>query len=714
MVNPNREETRPTHIKREGEWYIVYYTDTGEEAGRFKTIAEARVAFPEAGAGEPTEGDGQVPIAGVEPKLSPAERDTLDIWNERAKAQGVDTIGESEADRARAYMGVFDLTFPEALTLFARWQQEAALGATIIPAPAQARRLAAGTNLLPPPVRQVIQDWAREAPRRAAGGVVPPPGLSAGALATPVGQAIAAVTDDPTVQAAMWAGAGLEGSQEGPWGTEPGGAHVGGDGEVGPWQIHPIHFGAIAVEAAADPNSAALYMLPRYEDAVKSVPAELWETDPNAALALAIANAERPAGWHEGLTAEEASAIYGGTGRVRGAATGAAAGEPTTIQGVLARGLPGADIAVTDADRIAVFNAGLDLSDADIKMAKRLGVPFEYYAFLEEAADALDTEPGLVHGRIQGGESIETIRMEAEQALTGKLVEKAALGATQAERLANYARATEAGLTLEEAVLAYSQNVPFEEAAAVKAQIATVAAGENVAPEDVPSLDEALAGRALGLTPFDVMQAGATERRRLQMTQGRMTPEEFATAEHLGRVAVARGEMTEAERAAGGGRGGLFVGGQEQARIQQRLGAGSAEEYANILMDQGLTASEVQRRVEARFSREEAAAIFGRERGRYLGYGMRAPAFATEAGERLAGQRFVEAYLEPGRVLPGRTPGGTERIEEIQAGLREARPGLAERLEERRRAREAGQEEQAVLAFMNPRRRRSQPPAGFR
>lgn len=383
--------------------------------------------------------------------------------------------------------------------------------------------------------------------------------------------------------------------------------------------------------------------------------------------------------------------------------------------------LPGEaeQVTLTDEDIERNVRSGANLSDRQMREAKILDLSFSEYAFLQDMADALDVPVGALLTRYAGGEG-EAIQAEALAALAVKVARGSALGATEAERLANYKRAMAAGLTLEEAELAYASDVPFEEAAQVKGQIASLAAGENVAPEDVPSLDEALAGRALGLTPFDVMQAGAQERRRLAMTQGRMTPEEFAAAEHLGQVAVARGEMTEEERAAGGGRGGLFVGGQELARIQQRLGARSAEEYANILMDQGLTASEVRRRVEARWGREEAADLF-RVGSEFLGYaGYRGGSaiarlqFGSEAGERLAGQRVAEAYLEPGRVSPGRTPGGAERIEEIQAGIRQQRPGLAERLEERRRAREAGEEEQAVLAFMNPRRRRSQPPAGFR
>lgn len=85
-------ETRETYIKREGEWYIVYYADTNEEAGRFKTSAEARAAFPEAVAGEPKEGEGQaVPIAGTddEPyRWKPPTKTEPGRWEVREEAYG--------------------------------------------------------------------------------------------------------------------------------------------------------------------------------------------------------------------------------------------------------------------------------------------------------------------------------------------------------------------------------------------------------------------------------------------------------------------------------------------------------------------------------------------------------------------------------------------------------------------------------------------------
>jgi hypothetical protein len=282
--------------------YIVTNLATGEEVGRFPTgsltqaqALDAQVNGP-ANEGDEEGEDSGVPIAGQTGPSLPLElRPRLRAWNDEAKKQGLPTIsGEDAADaRAWEYVG---FTFEESLNAYSRWM-----------------RSEAG---VPAPTGEAIKAWidetnAREIPYYVA-APTPPTGLPAGAEQTEVGQAILGVTDDPAVQAAMWAGAGNEGGQQGPWGTQPGGNHVGGAGEVGPWQIHPIHFQNIAPEAAADPNSAALYMLPRYQDAVKSVPAEVWQSDPGGALTLAIANAERPQGWHEGLTVEEAVSIYGG------------------------------------------------------------------------------------------------------------------------------------------------------------------------------------------------------------------------------------------------------------------------------------------------------------------------------------------------------------------------------------------------------------------
>ena len=241
---------------------------------------------------------------------NPAKAAQLERWNAN-RPKGINEISDSEAELLASAYQYLGLTFEQSLDLYARYRY--------------------GEKGIPEPTAQGIKAWndqfkTDEAKRRAAAdlrgevGVIreraglPPAagagGLPPGAEQTEVGKAILAVTNDPAVQAAMWHGATQEGGVEGPWGTvgEP---HVGPDGEVGPWQIHPIHFEEIAPEAAADPNAAARYMLPRYQDGVRSVPAELWQTDPGGALVLAVANAEHPGGWHENLTVEEAVGIYG-------------------------------------------------------------------------------------------------------------------------------------------------------------------------------------------------------------------------------------------------------------------------------------------------------------------------------------------------------------------------------------------------------------------
>jgi hypothetical protein len=249
-------------------------------------------------------------------KAHPIEAAQLDQWNQYQKEQDGITLTDEKAAMAMAYMEPLGITFQQALNLYSQFVG----GKVKIPPPAVAGAPWSSAEI---DRLRAIVGAAPTAQAGAAPGPQTAMGLPAGAEQTAVGQAILAVTGDPQVQAAMWAGASHEGGTTGPWETTPGGQQVGAAGEVGPWQIHPIHFTNIAPEAAADPNAAALYMLPRYQDAVKSAPADLWQSDPASATMLAVANAERPQGWHEGLTAQEAVAIYGGTATV-----GAAAGAP--------------------------------------------------------------------------------------------------------------------------------------------------------------------------------------------------------------------------------------------------------------------------------------------------------------------------------------------------------------------------------------------------
>jgi len=116
-------------------------------------------------------------------------------------------------------------------------------------------------------------------------------------------QAVNAVTSDPRIRRSMLLAAMLEGGGlYGPWGE-------GAAGEVGPWQIHPIHFEeGFGPEQAADPATAAAFMLPYFIDALDKVPAELWESDPVLAALTVLYHAENPPGHPH----ETPTTVYGG------------------------------------------------------------------------------------------------------------------------------------------------------------------------------------------------------------------------------------------------------------------------------------------------------------------------------------------------------------------------------------------------------------------
>jgi len=225
----------------------------------------------------------------------------LDRWNANLP-KGARKLSDFEAEQAQKYAAL-GLDFTQQLNLM--WHY---INNEQAPAPSAAKALSTA--------RTDTGEMAGEIDkvRRLAG--LPPAGattgLPAGAESTVVGQAILAATDNPRTQAAMWHAVGSEGGYNGPWGAAAGGAHVGGAGEVGPWQIHPIHFGNITPEDAADPTKAAAYMATTFEETVRSVPEDVWQSDPGGAIALATARAERPEAWGKSAqTLEDAVAIYG-------------------------------------------------------------------------------------------------------------------------------------------------------------------------------------------------------------------------------------------------------------------------------------------------------------------------------------------------------------------------------------------------------------------
>jgi hypothetical protein len=272
-------------------------------------------------------------------------------------AKDFGNISDSQAELQANVYRYLGLNFEESLNLYARYVN----GEVGIPAPTPEAVKEWYGQFKTDTERAAAADWAR-GPVAAARTGLPP-----GAEQTDVGQAILAVTSDPTVQAAMWHGTSGEGGQTGPWGTGPGGPSVGDSGNaVGPWQINfgpandPNQDGvrerrdgtSISREQAADPATAAQWMLSEYEYAVSTVPPELWQSDPGGALRLAQANAERPEGWHEGLTVEEAVAIYGG--RV----------ETGPIAAVGPRGLPGGLPAVPGALELTTEERGFNQAQA--------------------------------------------------------------------------------------------------------------------------------------------------------------------------------------------------------------------------------------------------------------------------------------------------------------------------------------------------------------
>jgi hypothetical protein len=336
-------------LKRDPETkeYIVINDTTGEEVGRFPTgsLTQAQALDGQVNAAPTTgtETSSGVPIAGEESAALPTELlPKLQTWNDAAKEAGRNTISRSDAAKALAYQSL-GYSFEESLNLYSNW----IAGVPNVPAPTPEAIMAWGQeqrafteSQQPPTPTPGLLGVAGNIVQGIGTALAPSAtGLPSGAEGSPVGQAILAVTSDPRVQAAMWHAVGSEGGYDGPWGSAPGGLHVGGAGEVGPWQIHPIHFGDISPEAGADPNAAALYMMPEFQEQVDLLTKEnpgIWQSDPGGAIAFVVARSERPKAWGDSAkTLEDAVAIYGrpetgplagGTGRAGGLGTAATGG----------------------------------------------------------------------------------------------------------------------------------------------------------------------------------------------------------------------------------------------------------------------------------------------------------------------------------------------------------------------------------------------------
>lgn len=121
---------------------------------------------------------------------------------------------------------------------------------------------------------------------------------SATSGATTVAQAIKNATSDARTQLALALGAQLEG------GTLGAGPFPTGDNgqSPGPFQIRlydnngaAVHGNQITRAQALDPTSAVQFMLSSYQAAVNSIPAALWQSNPEQAAEQAAYKAERPA-----------------------------------------------------------------------------------------------------------------------------------------------------------------------------------------------------------------------------------------------------------------------------------------------------------------------------------------------------------------------------------------------------------------------------------
>ncbi len=102
---------------------------TAEEA-RLQALAECQAA---GGTYEECSGKGE---AAAQEELSGPERDALDVWN-RDRGEGVEYIGVGEAERARAYMKLYNVSFKDALWIFTAWQSGSADPA-VVPSPSAA------------------------------------------------------------------------------------------------------------------------------------------------------------------------------------------------------------------------------------------------------------------------------------------------------------------------------------------------------------------------------------------------------------------------------------------------------------------------------------------------------------------------------------------------------------------------------------------------
>ena len=323
----------------------------------------------------------------------------LDQWNTWfGKEYG--NITKEQAAMARAYeyldFGTINTPggFQTALSRYANWRN--------------------GDPNTPAPTPEALKAWAAQQPvtqapagavsgapmgRRGLEEFAPP--TEAPAPNNPLGKAIWEQTAglDPVtrdrVRSAMLLGAGLEGGGVvGPWGAGDNGT------SFGPFQIS-----GLTQAEAEDVNRAVQFMLyehvggqATYIKAVQAIPDEIWNSDPQGAATLAIANAERVGGWHEGLTVDEAVTIYGGRDRLttKGQETGGGGAAPGTaapgMADVPAYPTPGAPaLELTDEER--GFNAAkpTPLRDTDLLHYKEGHPELSGKALVDTLYDAYHT-----------------------------------------------------------------------------------------------------------------------------------------------------------------------------------------------------------------------------------------------------------------------------------------------------------------------------------
>lgn len=641
------------------------------------------------------------------PELTDAQKDVVDQWN-NLRAKGVPHLSHEEAEGALNYMGL-GLTFEESLNALAKYLE----GEPGIPSPTAAKALATARTLTP-------EETAHEVRRLREGITAPPEGgwpgeehplegagptiestAAIGApdnfgsvaqeaygylqgldLSDPAALIDAAVrwyaerqgiTDEAEVAAlsamiqrvADWEsglGAKPEGDGGMSWGLFHNHLEGRGAGYTQEQLLDPITNTIISVEE----------LLPIGHQAYPSGVG-------NTADAL-VRQGQRPD--PKNVEAVNNMVAYVGGGQPPAGVAEGGLGAP-----------PEGEIEVTDEDRRNAIDAGLDLSDADIKDAKRLMSwgyisSLEEYGQLKDAADSLDMSMPALLAQLRRGVTAEALVRDMKLKTATALVQKAKPGTTEAEARAYAQVAIAAGLEPEEAAYAFANDLPAAVLADLKRSVSEL--NEDLAdPRDRVSVAQAITAWREGRTPFQIAQERRGQR-EYQQFAGQMSPEDYQSAYTLG-----------------GGNVVIGYGKLEKIRGKLPEQGESPAEYVRRQRSRGRPLEEIRRSLQAHYP-PEALGIHqpGRVTGELKGGGRWREKFkgGQGTGEFRAGgmnipfsglnplgaEQFygalTEAYLTQEGPLPGQSQA---EFEERQAAVRAQNPQLARELDERA-AEEAG------------------------